>query len=198
MSQKNKTHSEIVVLQSVPSHQQLMKTNRWLLRGVFFLMTVIFVTGFLLLPSNDFLTAYKKVTADDGTVTADSPQLSAEVNALKGQMVGLVSGSIESKLRSLEESLRAGAVPASLGALEDIKNDVRVLRTYSEPTQAAPTPAASLSNAQLMQEMSQLKRLIYWTLASCSLMIAAVAGIWIRNLKKLPLREKIVRYLSGK
>ncbi|MBT9096281.1 hypothetical protein KFZ76_00980 [Methylovulum psychrotolerans] len=198
MSQKNKTHSEIVVLQSVPSHQQLMKTNRWLLRGVFFLMTVIFVTGFLLLPSNDFLTAYKKVTADDGTVTADSPQLSAEVNALKGQMVGLVSGSIESKLRSLEESLRAGAVPASLGALEDIKNDVRVLRTYSGSAQAAPTPAASLSNAQLMQEMSQLKRLIYWTLASCSLMIAAVAGIWIRNLKKLPLREKIVRYLSGK
>jgi hypothetical protein len=82
--------------------------------------------------------------------------------------------------------------------LEDIKNDVRVLRTYSGPAQAAPTPAASLSNAQLMQEMSQLKRLIYWTLASCSLMIAAVAGIWIRNLKKLPLREKIVRYLSGK
>ncbi|MDD5271756.1 MAG: hypothetical protein PHU14_03440 [Methylovulum sp.] len=192
MSQKKKTYSEIVVLQSVPSHQQLMKTNRWLLRGMFFLMTVIFVAGFLVLPSNDFLANYKKVTADE-VRPETNPQLSAEVDALKGQVVGLVSGSIESKLRSLEESLRAGTLTDSLGTLEDIKNDVKVLRTYSEP----PRPVvATVSNAQLMQEMSQLKRLIYWTLASCSLMIAAVAGIWIRNIKKLPIRENIVRYLS--
>ncbi len=192
MSQKKKTYSEIVVLQSVPSHQQLIKTNRWLLRGVFFLMTVIFVAGFLVLPSNDFLANYKKVTAD-AVRPETNPQLSAEVDALKGQVVGLVSGSIESKLRSLEESLRAGTLTTSLDTLEDIKNDVKVLRTYSEP----PRPVvATVSNAQLMQEMSQLKRLIYWTLASCSLMIAAVAGIWIRNIKKLPIRENIVRYLS--
>lgn len=194
MSQKNKARSEIVVLQSVPSHQQLMKTNRWLLRGVFVLMAVIFVAGFLLLPGNDFLANYKKATAHEAYADA-TPQLSAEVNTLKGQMVGLVSGSIESKLRSLEESLRAGGAPnASLGTLEDIKNDVKVLRSYSETPK--PASEATMSNAQLMQEMSQLKRLIYWTLASCSLMIAAMAGIWLRNIKKLPFKENIIRFLG--
>lgn len=193
MSQKKRTPSEIVVLQNIPSHQQLMQTNRWLLKGVFFLMTVIFIGGFLLLPGNDFLASYKKVTASEEHVEANT-QLSAEVNALKRQMVGLVSGSIESKLRSLEDSLRAGSLNTSLGALEDIKNDVKVLRAYSEGVK--PTQPAMVSDVQLLQEMSQLKRLIYWTLASCSLMVAAVAGIWIRNIKKLPLKENIIRYLS--
>jgi len=118
--------------------------------------------------------------------------LSAEVNTLKGQFVGLVSGSIESKLRTLEDSLRSGAVANSLGTIEDIKNDVKVLRTYSEPVKKEPL----VDNQQLMQEMSQLKRLIYLSFASCGLMLAAVAGIWIKNLKKLPSKEAIIRYLS--
>jgi len=165
------------------------------LKSVFFLMTVIFIGGFLLLPGNDFLANYKKVTGAEVLVVADAnPQLSAEVNTLKGQVAGLVSGSIESKLRSLEESLRTGTLNASLGTIEELKNEVKILRTYSEP--AKPIPVAAVSNATLMQEMSQLKRLIYWTLASCSLMIAAVAGVWIRNIKKLPLKESIIRYLS--
>ncbi len=193
MSQKQKIPSELVVLQNIPSHQQLMKANRWLLKGVFFLMTVIFIAGFLLLPGNDFLANYEKVTATETDATTANPQLSAEVNALKGQMVGLVSGSIESKLRMLEESLRSGTLNASLGTIEDLKNEIKILRTYSEPVKPAP---ATVSNLQLMQEMSQLKRLIYWTLASCSLMIAAVVGIWIRNIKKLPLKESIIRYLG--
>ncbi|PPD49313.1 MAG: hypothetical protein CTY16_04160 [Methylobacter sp.] len=193
MSQKQKIPSELVVLQNIPSHQQLMKANRWLLKGVFFLMTVIFIAGFLLLPGNDFLANYEKVTATETDATTANPQLSAEVNALKGQMVGLVSGSIESKLRMLEESLRSGTLNASLGTIEDLKNEIKILRTYSEPVKPAPT---TVSNLQLMQEMSQLKRLIYWTLASCSLMIAAVVGIWIRNIKKLPLKESIIRYLG--
>jgi len=192
MSDKNKINSEIVVLHSIPSHQQLMKTNRWLLRGVFFLMIVIFVAGFLLFPSDDFLSRYKKVTADDVYVVDANPLLSAEVNTLKGQFVGLVSGSIESKLRSLEESLRKGAVTNSLGTIEDIKNDVKVLRAYSEPVKKEQV----VDSRQLMREMSQLKRLIYLSFASCGLMLAAVAGIWIKNLKKLPTKEAIIRYLS--
>ena len=192
MSDKENKSSEIVVLQRVPSHQQLMKANRWLLGGVFFLMTIIFVAGFLLLPSDDFLANYKKVTVSESNATEANPVLSAEVKLLKGQFVGLVSGSIESKLRSLEDSLRSGALSNSLGTLEDIKNDVKVLRSYSEPAKKEQ----AIDNQQIMREMSQLKRLIYLTLASCGLMLAAFAGIWIKNLKKLPYKEAIIRYLS--
>ena len=191
MSELHETKSEIVVLQRIPSHQGLMKVNRWLMAMVFFLMTVIVIAGFFMLPAND-VTSYKK---SEVTVAEMNPVLSAEVNTLKGQFVGLVSGSIESKLRSLEESIRLGTVSRALGTIEDLKNDVKVLRSYSEP---AKKEKVALSNEQLMQEMSELKRLIYVTLASCGLMLAAIAGIWFKNRYRLPYKEAIIRYLGKK
>jgi hypothetical protein len=189
MSELHKTKSQIVVLQRIPSHQGLMKVNRWLMIVVFFLMTVIVIAGFFMLPANG-VTSYKK---SDITVAEMNPVLSAEVNTLKGQFVGLVSGSIEGKLRTLEESIRLGTVSKSLGTIEDLKNDVKVLRSYSEP---AKKEYVALSNEQIMQEMSELKRLFYVTLASCGLMLAAVAGVWFKKRYRLPYKEAIIRYLG--
>jgi hypothetical protein len=191
MSELHEKKSEIVVLQRIPSHQGLMKVNRWLMAMVFFLMTVIVIAGFFLYPAKD-VTSYKK---SETTITEMNPVLSAEVNTLKGQFVGLVSGSIESKLRTLEESVRLGTVSTALGTIEDLKNDVKVLRSYSEP---AKKEKVAPSNEQLMQEMSELKRLIYVTLASCGLMLAAIAGIWFKNHYRLPYKEAIVRHLGKK
>ena len=191
MSELHKTKSEVVVLQRIPSHQGLMKVNRWLMAMVFFLMTVIVIAGFFMFPTTD-IKNYKK---SEATVTEMNPVLSAEVNNLKGQFVGLVSGSIESKLRTLEESIRLGTVSKALGTIEDLKNDVKVLRSYSEP---AKKEKVAINNEQLMQEMSELKRLIYVTLASCGLMLAAVAGIWFKNHYRLSYKETIVRYLGKK
>jgi hypothetical protein len=191
MSELHETKSEVVVLQRIPSHQGLMKANRWLMAMVFFLMTVIVIAGFFFFPAND-VTRFKK---SEVAVTEMNPVLSAEVNTLKGQFVGLVSGSIESKLRSLEESIRLGTVSTALGTIEDLKNDVKVLRSYSEP---AKKENVVIPNAQLMQEMSELKRLIYVTLASCGLMLAAVVGIWFKNHYRLTYKEVIVRYLGKK
>jgi hypothetical protein len=191
MSELYEKTSEVVVLQRIPSHQGLMKANRWLMAMVFFLMTVIVIAGFFFFPAND-VTRYKK---SEATVAEMNPVLSAEVNTLKGQFVGLVSGSIESKLRVLEESIRLGAVSTALGTIEDLKNDVKVLRSYSEP---ANKEKVVIPNEQLMQEMSELKHLVYATLASCGLMLAAVAGIWFKNRYRLPYKETIIRYLGKK
>ena len=189
MTQLHEKKSEIVVLHSIPPHQALMKVNRWLMAMVFFLMAVIVIAGFFLLPGND-LNRYKKSTAADM-----NPVLSAEVHTLKGQFVGLVSGSIESKLRSLEESVRLGTAATALGTIEDLKNDVKVLRSYSEPVK---NDNAVIDNAQVLREMSQLKRLIYLTLASCGLMLAAVAGVWLKNRYRLSYKETVIRHLGEK
>jgi hypothetical protein len=191
MSDMHETKSEVVALQRIPSHQGLMKVNRWLMAMVLFLMTVIVIAGFFFFPAND-VSRYKK---SEVHVAEMNPVLSAEVNTLKGQFVGLVSGSIESKLRSLEESIRRGTVSTALGTIEDLKNDVKVLRSYSEP---AKTEKVAIDNEQLMQEMSELKRLIYVTLASCGLMLAAIVGIWFKNRYRLPYKEAIIRYLGKK
>jgi hypothetical protein len=192
MSKLHETKSDIVVLQRIPSHQGLMKVNRWLMAMVFFLMTVIVITGFFFLPAND-LTRFKKAEV---TVTEMNPVLSAEVNTLKGQFVGLVSGSIESKLRALEQSIQLGSVASSLGTIEDLKNDIKVLRSYSEPVKKLK--ATTIPNEQLMQEMSELKRLVYLTIASCGLMLAAVGGIWFKNRYRLPYKATIMHYLGKK
>ncbi|MDD5462637.1 MAG: hypothetical protein PHG00_13560 [Methylococcales bacterium] len=191
MSDMHESKSEVVVLQSIPSHQGLMKVNRWLMAMVFFLMTVIIIAGFFIFPAND-IKNYKNSKVN---ITEMNPVLSAEVNTLKGQFVGLVSGSIESKLRTLEESIRLGTVSSALGTIEDLKNDVKVLRSYSEPPKKEN---ASLSNEQLIQEMSELKHLIYLTIGSCGLMLAAVAGIWIKTHYRLPHKEAVIRFLGKK
>lgn len=193
MSNIDKKNSQIVVLQKIPAHQGLRKVNRGLLAGVFLLMTVIFIAGFLWLPDEDFLSSYKKATASKAPAAQMNPVLSAEVNTLKSQLVGLVSGSIESKLRTLEESIRSGTITHSLGTIEDLKNDVKVLRSYSDSAEKEPV---TLDKEQLMQEMLHLKHLIYLSLVSCGLMLAAIAGICIKNLNRLPYKEVIRRYLG--
>jgi len=199
MNDKREVNSEVVdsqrhlsvVMHRIPPQQELMKVNRLLLAIVFALMTVVFVLGFALFPSQGVFEGYKQVKP---YAVEMNPVLSAEINSLKGQVVGLISGSIESKLRALEESVRLGTVSSSLGTIEDLKNDIKVLRSYSEPSVA---DQAAVSTEQLMQEMSHLKNLIYVSLASCGLMLAAVAGVWIRNRNRLPYTDAKKAYLSS-
>jgi hypothetical protein len=194
MSDRHENNTKLVVLHEIPNHQNLVKANRWLLFTVFFLMSVIVVGGLFLFPRED-VTAYQKVTpSNNGNSYQVNPVLSAEVNALKGQFVGLVSGSIESKLRLLEESVRLGTAPDSLLTIEELRTDIQALRAYSNMPNA--DKAVSVANDQIVQEMSQLKGLVYLSLASCGLMLVAVAGIWIKSRRRLPYKETVTRHLG--
>jgi len=169
----------IVVLTDTPQHQGLVKANRFLLLVASSLMVIVFVLGFLLLPADDMLDSFKaEQQATPRVYAIQNPAVTSEINTLKGQLVGLVSGSIESKLRTLEESIRMGRMNTSLGTIQDLKNDVRVLRSYSAPEKMQ---VQNQGNEALLKEVSQLKTLIYLTLTSCGLMIAAIGGIWVRN-----------------
>ena len=182
-SDGGRRHSPVII-ERIPSHHSLVKVNRLLLYAVFSLMVVVFLMGFFLIPSQNALNSFKSARLDEGIYkTTTNPTLSAEIDTLRAQLIGLVSGSIESKLRTLEQSVKLGTVSYSLGTIEDLKNDVKVLRSYSD---AVKQDEVRMTNEQLLSEMSQLKNLIYFTLASCGLMVAAVAGVWVRNRKWLP------------
>ncbi len=172
----------IVVLHNSP-HQGLIKANRFLLLLASSLMVIVFVLGFLLMPEQDMLADLKaKRNASAKAYALQNPAISEEINVLKGQLVGLISGSIESKLRTLESSIQKGRVSDSLGTIQDLKNDVKVLQAYSVPTK---NDTGEIEKQALLQEVTQLKRLIYLTLTSCGLMFAAIAGLWIRKRKHL-------------
>ena len=170
----------IVVLQDVPLHQSLVKANRLLLFVVCSLVFVVFILGFFLLPENNLLENYKANQRPETVVyTTNNPALTDEINLLKGQFVGLVSGSIESKLRTLEENIRSGRMATSLGTVQDLKKDIQLLQSYSK-VPVKKTVKSQVSE-RVLKEVSQLKDLIYLTLASCGLIIAALGGIWIKN-----------------
>ena len=197
MSDMQEKRSEIIkiqgVVRTIPSHQQLMKVNKVLMGAVFFLMLIVLVIGFLFIPSSDIVKSYTKINAANIAAKGMNPAISVEVNSLKGQLIGLVSGSIESKLRTLEESVKSGAVDNSLGTIQDLKNDIKMLHSYSDTSKNVE---AVVSNVQLAEEVSHLKHLIYTSLASCGLMFAAVAGVWVKYRKRLPYKNIKKGYLG--
>jgi len=141
------------------------------------------VLGFLFVPSSDGVAGYKKISVSTIAAEGMNPVVSAEVNTLKGQLIGLVSGSIEGKLNTLEQSVKLGSVDNALGTIADLKNDIKVLRSYSDTPKKAE---AVVSNVQLAEEVTHLKHLIYMSLASCGLMFVAAAGVWVKYRKRLP------------
>ncbi|GAB4265644.1 MAG: hypothetical protein Kow0065_16460 [Methylomicrobium sp.] len=174
--------SGLVVVERIPSHQSLVKVNRFLMYMVFFLTVVVFLMGYLLIPSQDVVNHLKTVQLEEALNKSKNPVISAEIDTLKAQLIGLISGSIESKLTTLEQSVKLGSISYSLGTIADLKNDVKMLRSYSD---SAKPDTVAMGNEKLLEEVSHLKELIYVTLASCGLMLAAVAGIWFRNIRKL-------------
>ncbi len=179
-----KEQRDIVILQNNPQHQSLVKANRFLLLLASSLMVFVFILGFLLIPTDNMLDDFQsnKKMKTAAVYTIENPALSAEINALKSQFVGLISGSIESKLKMLEESIRKGSVIASLDVVEDLRSDVKVLQTYSVPIRSnEKRDLKNQGNADILKEVSQLKSLIYLTLTSCGLMIAAICGFWVRR-----------------
>ena len=185
---------EVVVLQSVPSHQGLVKANRLLLLCASSLMVLVFILGFLLIPAGNVLDRFDPNQKSAATRVIEDSALSAEINELKGQFVGLISGSIESKLKILEDSLQRGAMTSSLGTLQDIKSDVKILQDYAKPpAEKKVVEVKTQSNNALLEEVSQLKSLIYFTLTSCGLMVAALCGFWFKKRYQLSHPDMVYR-----
>ena len=83
---------KVIILQKTTQQLGLVKTNRFLLLLVLSLMAVILVMGFFLLPTKDMFDELKAKQTAVSTAALQNPVLSEEINILKGQLVGLISG----------------------------------------------------------------------------------------------------------
>lgn len=171
----------VIVLKNIPHHQGLVKANRFLILFASSLMVIVFVLGFLLMPAGSILDDFKVSKKEKALApyTIQNSVLSAEIKSLKGRFVGLISGSIESKLSKLEKSVKTGNVNTSLDAIQGLRNDVKFLQAYSVP--AEKNNIEKQRNDEVLKEVSHLKSLIYLTLISCGLMVAAACGFWVRR-----------------
>lgn len=194
-SEKPADHQQTVILHPATSYSNesnVLKANRILFYTVISLMSVVILFGYFLFSKQNMLTEFEKrqVIAEIQKQQIN-PAVSEELKILKSQLVGLISGSIESKLRILEQSIHSGTLATTgLGTIQDLKNDVIVLKTYSETGAgrliANNTKAATTKlDKQLIDEVSQLKNLLYISIASCGLMVAAIGGIWFQSRYRL-------------
>lgn len=189
---KYNKNGHAIILRKI-TKPEVIKLNRYLLMAVLALMAMIMVLGFLVIPNSNGL--LRAGAAEQNTTEIYNlpmnPAVSAEIKMLKAQLVGLISGSIESKIRILENSIRTGIIASTdMGTIQDLKNDVKVLKTYSEtgagrliaqPELEKKSRAANLANEQLLKEISQLKGLVYISIVSCGLMLAAIGGVWLNG-----------------
>lgn len=176
---------EVVVLHQQLQQQKLLKINRFLVYGIFSLMLTVIALGFFFIPNNQDKVL---LNVENSRLIAqqqlNNPVLNAEIEHLKTQLVSVVSGSIEGKITSLEESIKLGSVLGSLETLNGLRKDVKALRNYSQPEKKQLQQTATVNKA-LMTEVSQLRNLIYFTLGSCSLMFAAFTLVWLKGRKRL-------------
>jgi hypothetical protein len=182
---------EVVVLQTIQPHHALIKANRFLLHLVYALIAIVFILGFVLLPRQGGV--LENIGRSQTVAATQNPVLTAEINTLKGQMFGLVSGSIDSKLKSLEDNIRRGSIAESLETLQELKSDVKILNANSPEPSAKAEQA--IADQKVIKELSELKGLVYLTIASCGLMIAALAGVWLRHRYRLTHQYKPKAYL---
>ncbi len=183
----NVRHRNITVLNSA-THMSVLKMNRLVLAIILGLMAIVVYMGMLLVPTNDIVLktaqAQKSIELFEMQM---NPVISAEVDALKSQLIGLVSGSIESKLKILEEGLRTGTISETgLDTIYALQQDLEVLKTYSETgagrlivQKYARQP--STETIALAEEVSQLRSMVQYLITSCGLMFAAIGGVWVRK-----------------
>lgn len=132
-------------------------------------------------------------------------QYNRRLDRLEERMTAFIADSVENRLRTLEKNVESGNVGAGeIGAVQELKNEVKLLETYSagksgdltDPARMdhprfRPTPGSeqAASLAGMVDEVAKLKTLLYLGLGSCGAGLLAIGGYWWRD------RSRAVRRL---
>jgi len=187
-NENNKSVRNLTILHSV-TQASVLKMNRVVLAMLVSLMALVIFMGSLLIPEEYTVgQSAQAVKAVELYEVQMNPVLSAEVDALKSQLVALVSGSIESKLKILEDALQNGTITKTgLETIRALQEDLVVLKTYSETgagrliANKYLPQARNLETIALTEQVSQLKGLVRFLITSCGIMLACIGGVWVRR-----------------
>ena len=189
---------------------------------VFALLALILaISLYLLLNTSQLLDRFQgRLASVEDSDTLRIRQYNQKLEDLQQRMTVFVADSVETKLKALERNVTDGTVGAQeLRALEDLKGEVRMLEQYSAGKggnltdasrldharfQTTPGSQATVSNGELLYEVSQMKRLLYIGIASCGFVGFLVGGYWWhgnyrlkRLAKEMPLPRLLVRKSQG-
>jgi len=123
-----------------------------------------------------------------------------QLNTLKENMAAAVSGSVETRMRRLEQIVASGTVGSQeIQALEDLSRDLHVLENYTSggsghvmdaerlmhprlrPQTAVLSDAGADASNDIARKLAQVKHLLYFGFASCGMALVLVGGYWWKN-----------------
>jgi len=185
-----------------PEHSLFEVPSPWARYWAFALMALMIAASiYLFLGTNRLFDRVQGGLAEvEDSDTQRIRQYNEKLQSLQDRMTVFVADSVETKLKTLEKNVTAGTVGSSeINTLEELKGEVTLLRTYSAGRHANLTDPARLdhprfqitpgtqipvSNGDLLYEVSQMKRLLYLSIASCGFVGFLIGGYWWQSHSK--------------
>jgi hypothetical protein len=203
----------------LPDHDMADTPERRMRYWAWSLMALILALGlYLLLNTGQMLERFQgRLAGVEDNDTVRIKQYNRQLEALQDRMTSFVADSVENKLKALERNVTEGVVGAQeIKTLEELRGEVKLLEKYSAGRGGNLTDSSRLeharfqitpgtgdmpSSADLLNEVSQMKRLLYLGIASCGFVGCLLGGYWWQSnsrIKRLSKELPLPRLLTGK
>ncbi len=171
------------------------RTHYWVLA---LMVLMLAASLYLLLNTGQILERFQiKLSSVEDSDSVKIRQYNQKLEALQDRMTAFVADSVETQLKTLEKNVTDGKVGAQdIKALEELKGEVQLLEKYSAGKggnitdtsrldharyQITPGSQNAPSSAELLYEVSHMKRLLYLGIASCGFVGFLLGGFWWQN-----------------
>ena len=192
----NQPVGDIILRDRLPDHLMPdMPSQRWRYWVLAVVALVLAVSLYLLINTSQMAARFQvKLASVEDSDTLRIRQYNQKLEELQDRMTVFVADSVETKLKTLEKNVTDGSVGTQeIKILEDLKGEVQLLEKYSSGRggkltdssrldhprfQITPGTQSTTSGGDLLYEVSQMKRLLYLSIASCGFVGFLIGGHW--------------------
>ena len=192
----NQPAGDIILRDRLPDHLMPdMPSQRWRYWVLALVAFVLAVSLYLLINTSQMAARFQvKLASVEDSDTLRIRQYNQKLEELQDRMTVFVADSVETKLKTLEKNVTDGSVGIQeIKILEDLKGEVQLLEKYASGRggkltdssrldhprfQITPGTQSTTSGSDLLYEVSQMKRLLYLSIASCGFVGFLIGGYW--------------------
>lgn|GEM_PF-1558523 len=159
------------------------------------ILLAVFLCSFILVLFY-FSTRLEATVASPTEGHARIKAINQQIDALQRKFGVLLAESVETRLKALQKNIETGTVSsADIATFEQLRNDLTLLEGYAEAGGANAFDSTQIEhsrfrrlpgsevvrNEELMNEVLQVKNLLYFCAASLATTTVLVSGYWLRQ-----------------
>ncbi len=172
--------------------------------SVFILVYLLFIIA---VPVRTILSRYADILSAQAEGMRRIPDIEKQLNTLETRLSGLTTQSIETRLGTLEQAIRAGQIkPEDVATVQDLRRDLDSLKTYmfQDPRELVELRQLQrnyqevrdkqdklITKDEVMREVSFLQNMFYASTTLFGLLLAGIGGSWWLGSRKLSKMERL-------